>query len=93
MACMSGNPGDMEVIGFGFKEAWHAEAAETELREILDVGDDDLSIAEVGGDAHSVNGNMVVLAGRIREHRIAEATDVAAGYGGEVLTEVPETWL
>ena len=93
MACMSGNPGDMQIVGFGFKEPWQAEAAEAELRGILDVGDRDLSIAEVGGDAHAVNGNTVVLGGRIREHRVAEAMDVAEEYGGEVLTEVRETWV
>ena len=89
---MGDHPGDMQVVGFGFREAWHAEAAETELRAMLDVGERDLSIAEIGGDAQSARGYAVVLGGRIREDRVPDATEVVGRHAGEVLTRVPEHW-
>lgn len=90
---MSIYPGDMRNVGFGFREAWRAEAAATELRAMLDLGERDLSVAEVGGDARSLGGHRVVLGGRIREPRLSEAIDVVERYGGSVLTDVQEAWI
>ena len=82
----------MDVLAAGFHEPAAASAAAAELRRILDVGDDDLSIEEVGGDEEFVDGAVVVLAGRIRESKTEQVEAVLQGHGGVMLTAVPERW-
>ena len=67
-------------------------AAAAELRLVLDVGDGDLAIDEVAGDEEFVDGASIVLAGRIRESRLEQATTILRGHGGVILTVVDERW-
>ena len=82
----------MQLVGAGFQDLTHAHAAATELRLVLDVDEHDLEIQEVGGSPEFVDGFTAVLAGRIRERRLAQVHEILRRHGGEVLTEVPEAW-
>jgi hypothetical protein len=86
------SPGEMHVVGAGFKHVEHARAAEAELRAMLDVGGADISVRDVGGSREFINGFHVVLAGRIRAGVLAKVHAVFHRHGGEVLTDVPEAW-
>ena len=83
----------MEVLAAGFKERVRASSAAAELRRVLDVDDQDLSIHEVGGTEEFVDGATVVLGGRIRESRLDEVQTILRRHGGVLLTEVPERWV
>jgi hypothetical protein len=89
---MESNHGDMQLVGAGFQDLTHAHAAATELRLVLDVGEHDIEIQEIGGSPEFVNGFSAVLAGRIRAPRLGQVHDILRRHGGEVLTEVPEAW-
>ena len=83
----------MEVLAAGFAKRDGASAAAAELRRVLDVGDQDLSIDEVGGTEEFVDGATFVLGGRIRESRLEEVQTILRRHGGVILTEVPERWV
>ena len=85
--------GEMELVAFGFDDATEAEAAERELRQLLDVDERDLATAPLAGSPDFVNGYTATLAGRIRKARVAAAIAVVAVYGGKLLTDLPESWL
>ena len=83
----------MQVLAVGFPEARLAEEAEAELRGVLDLGQGDLSVDDVGGDPEFVDGASVVLAGRIREYRLEVVHEIVERYRGVILTKVPERWV
>lgn len=82
----------MQVLAVGFPEAHFAEAAEAELRGVLDLGQGDLSVDVVGGDPEFVDGSSVVMAGRIREYRLDAVEEIVERHHGVLLTNVPERW-
>jgi hypothetical protein len=83
----------LEVLAAGFPERVGAFAAVAELRRVLDVGDQDLSIDEVGASEEFVDGATIVVGGRIRESRLQEVHKILRRHGGVILTEVPERWV
>jgi hypothetical protein len=87
--------GEMTVVGVGFTDLESAEAAARDLREMLDVGEDDVTVGPIGGSKEFVNGFRVLLGGRIRDLRLPAVERLLREHGGTVLTEVPEhqiTW-
>jgi hypothetical protein len=83
----------MELLAAGFPDRVDASSAAAELRRVLDVGDQDLSMDEVGGTEEFVDGATIVLGGRIRESRLEEVQTILRRHGGVILTEVPERWV
>lgn len=90
---MSDHKRRMQVLGVGFPEARLAVQAEAELRGVLDVGEEDLSVQSVAGDFEFIDGAVVVLGGRIREHRLDVVQEVVQRHRGVVLTSEPERWV
>ena len=84
---MARDAGALEVVAVGFTDPEEAAAAEADLRAVLDVGESDLSLADIGGSEASA-GLRAVLAARIRESRIPEVHAIVGRYGGTVLTEI-----
>ena len=82
----------MQLLAAGFVEASDAKAAERDLRDALDVGAQDLSVAAVGGTAEFKNGYRYVLGGHFRVARVQLVESVVRRYGGEILTELPAAW-
>ena len=82
----------MHVLAAGFASRDEAAAAELELRDALDLGDADVRLEGLGGDAGRA-GYAAVLGGRFRSHRTAFVRGVFERHGGVVLTAVPERWL
>jgi hypothetical protein len=82
----------MEMLAAGFRDRTGASRAEAELRRVLDVGDRDLSMDDVGGTEEFVDGATVILGGRIRESRLEEVQTILRRHGGVILAAVPEPW-
>jgi len=90
---MQTDESEMRLVAFGFVEPAEAEAAVEELRQVLDVGVQDLAIHEIAGSPEFINGFKVGMGGRIRETRLADAVIVAERHGGRMLTDIPEAWV
>jgi hypothetical protein len=82
----------MQVLAAGFASRTDAALAGRELRDALDLGDADLRLANLGGDAGQA-GYAAVLGGRFRSDQIAFAQEVLERHGGVILTAVPEAWM
>ena len=83
---------EIRVIAVAFPNLDDAAAAESELRQRLDVEGPDVAVAEAGGE-RSRRGLRAVLAGRFRAHRRHVVDDVVKRHRGEVVAEVPERWV
>lgn len=78
----------MHVLAGSFAEPEQARAAMADLRDELELGDDDVDVASLGGS----DPGHAVLAARVREHRLEAAQAVVRRHGGRIVTDVPEDW-
>lgn len=83
---------EMHVMAAAFPDLHDAANAESELRARIDVGGADVAVAEGGGE-RSRRGLRAVLAGRFRCNRRDVFDDVVQRHRGEVVTDVPESWV
>ena len=81
---------EMRRLAARFDGAEDADAAERELRGVLDVQDADIRHHALGGELGVSEGT--VLAGRFRQERLVFVEDVIRHHGGEIVTDVPESW-
>lgn len=81
-------PSPMHVVAGAFPDSQAADAASRELGSVFELEPDDVSVAALGAE----DGSTAVLAARIREHRLRDATEVVRRYGGRIVTDVPEEW-
>ena len=79
---------DLHILAAVFPDWAEARAAEQELFDLLDVGDNDLAVGAAGGDAGGRG--AALLAGRFRVERLAEIASVVADHDGTVLVDIPE---
>lgn len=79
---------DRRVIGAAFPDHETAQAAEDELRDSLELGEDDLELADAGGDA-SRRGILSFVAARFLRRRDVEA--IVVRHSGQVVADVAES--
>ncbi len=79
----------LHIVAAVFPDWDGARAAERELSALLDVGEDDVSVGPVGGDASGRG--PALLAGRFRVERLPEIEEVVHDHAGTVLVDVPES--
>ena len=79
----------LHIVAAVFRDWDGARAAERELSALLDVGDDDVTVGPVGGDAGG--GGPALLAGRFRVERIPEIEAVLSDHAGTVVVDIPES--
>lgn len=78
----------MHVLAGSFPGPEQARAAMADLRDQLDLAEDDVDVASLGGS----DPGRAVLAARVREHRLDVAQAVVRRHGGRIVTDVPEDW-
>jgi hypothetical protein len=79
----------MHIVAAAFPDVEEAAAAESELRQQLDVEGPDITVAPAGGDPGR-SGLRGLLAGRFRVHRRHVVEDVVKRHRGEVVDDRPE---
>jgi hypothetical protein len=79
----------MHVVAAAFPDVEEAAAAESELRQQLDVEGRDIKVAPAGGDPGR-SGLRGLLAGRFRLHRRELVEEVVQRHCGEVVDDRPE---
>lgn len=79
----------IHIVAAAFPDVEEAAAAESELRQQLDVEGPDIKVAPAGGDPGRT-GLRGLLAGRFRLHRRQVVEDVVKRHRGEVIDDRPE---
>jgi len=83
-------PQTLHVAAATFPSIEGARAAEATLRTELEIGPDDVSVAELG--SLSLAPDRAVLAVRASKSWIEAIRGVVASHGGHVEMDVPESW-
>ena len=80
----------MRVLAAAFEDPASAQTALEQLRDRYGLSPADASIAPLGNDDRAAA--RTVLAGRFPDTDVQEIRALVAEYGGQVVSEVDETW-
>ena len=82
----------MRVLAARFTDRGRAVAVRDLLRRQLLLGAHDVDVAPLGIPGQEASDDFILLAGRFREEVVANVTSCVREHGGEVVTNVDESW-
>ena len=82
----------MRVLGARFRDHGRALAVRDLLTRQLRLGAQDIDVAPLGTPGSEPSDEFILLAGRFHDEVASEVADYCRQSGGEVVTNVDETW-